>query len=124
MNLLGTCLHQGIGAPRNYTQAFSLFSRARDLGFEDAAGNLGVLYMNGDGVTRDTHKAVNLFAEGAQNGSPYCMFLLAKCLEFGTGMGANQFQAEAWYRKAAKGGNPMAVAWCNSNHLPVQKPSP
>ena len=34
MNLLGTCLHQGIGAPRNYTQAFSLFSRARDLGFD------------------------------------------------------------------------------------------
>jgi serine/threonine protein kinase/TPR repeat protein len=96
MNLLGTCYHQGIGGQKNYDEAFKLFSRARDLGFEDAAGNLGVLYMNGDGVARDPHKAVNLFDEGAQNGSPYCMYLLAKCLEFGTGINANQFQAEAW----------------------------
>ena len=120
MNLLGTCMHQGLGVPRNYDQAFKLFSRARDLGFEDAAGNLGVLYMNGDGVTRDPRKAVNLFDEGAQKGSPYCMFLLAKCLESGTGINANQFEAEAWYRKAAAGGNPMAVQWCNANHVPVR----
>jgi len=125
MNLLGTCFHQGTGGhPRDYDQAFKLFSRAHELGFEDAAGNLGVLYMNGDGVYRDPHKAVNLFDEGAQNGSFYCMFLLAKCLEFGTGISANQFEAEAWYRKAAAGGNPMAIAWCNSNHMAVQKPSP
>jgi serine/threonine protein kinase len=121
MNLLGTCFHQGIGGPKNYDAAFKLFSQARDLGFEDAVGNLGVLYMNGDGVPRDPHKAVNLFGEGAQNGSAYCMYLLAKCLEFGTGINANPFQAEAWYRKAATGGNPMAVEWCNSNHIAVER---
>jgi serine/threonine protein kinase/TPR repeat protein len=124
MNLLGTCYHQGIGGTKNYEEAFKLFTRAHDLGFEDAAGNLGVLYMNGDGVLRNPRKAVNLFDEGAQNGSPYCMFLLAKCLESGTGINANRFQAEAWYRKAAAAGNPMAIEWCNSNHIPVQNPSP
>jgi serine/threonine protein kinase/TPR repeat protein len=124
MNLLGTCFHQGVGGPKNYAGAFKLFSQARDLGFQDAAGNLGVLYMNGDGVPRDSHKAVNLFAEGAQNGSPYCMYLLAKCLEYGTGINANQFQAEAWYCKAAAGGNPMALDWCKSNRITVEKPSP
>jgi serine/threonine protein kinase len=124
MNLLGTCFHQGIGGPADYGQAFKLFSRAHDLGFEDAAGNLGVLYMNGDGIPRDPRKAVNLFDEGAQSGSPYCMYLLAKCLEFGTGINANQLQAGSWYRKAAAGGNPMALDWCKKNHLSVPKPSP
>jgi TPR repeat protein len=80
--------------------------------------------MNGDGVPRDPHKAVNLFGEGAQNGSPYCMYLLAKCLESGTGISANPFQAEAWYRKAAAGGNPMAIEWCTRNHIAVEKLSP
>ena len=56
------------------------------------------------------------------------MFLLAKCLESGTGITANRFQAEAWYRKAAVAGNPMALDWCTANHIPVQRstasPSP
>jgi TPR repeat protein len=124
MNLLGTCYHQGLGTPRNYQEALKLFTQAHDLGFEDAAGNLGVLYINGDGVPRDAQKAVSLFAEGAQRGSAYCMYLLARCLESGTGINGNPFQAEAWYRKAAAAGNPMAIAWCNSNHVPISRPSP
>ena len=124
MNLLGTCYHQGTAGQKNYDEALKLFTRAHDLGYMDAAGNLGVLYMNGDGVARDEQKAVNLFDEGAQGGSPYCMFLLAKCLEIGTGINANPFQAEVWYRKAAAGGNPMALQWCNDNHIPIAKPTP
>ena len=124
MNLLGTCFHQGIGGTKDYAEAFKLFSRARDLGFEDAAGNLGVLYMNGDGVPRDPHKGVNLFVEGAQNGSPYCMYLLARCLEFGTGITADQAEAQGWYRKAAAGGNPMAIAWCKGNGVPAGNAAP
>jgi TPR repeat protein len=77
--------------------------------------------MNGDGVPRDARKAVSLFGEGAQNGSPYCMYLLAQALEAGTGTSANPSQAEAWYRKAAVGGNPMAAAWCRSRHLAVER---
>ncbi|MGA3172167.1 MAG: protein kinase [Chthoniobacteraceae bacterium] len=115
MNILGTCLDQGIGGPRNYDEAFKLFSQAHDMGSEDAAGNLGVLYMNGDGVARDPQKAVNLFDEGARHGDGYCMYQLAKCLEYGVGTAANPFEAEAWYRKAAAAGNPMAIRWCEEN---------
>jgi serine/threonine protein kinase/TPR repeat protein len=122
MNTLGTCYHRGAGVTQNFTQAFNLFSRAHDAGFEDAAGNLGVLYMNGDGVAQDPPKAVDLFDEGAQAGSAYCMYQLARCLQFGTGITKNILQAGEWYRKAALGGNPMALQWCRDNHVALQKP--
>ncbi len=119
MNLLGTCFHQGIGVAKNYDEAFQLFSQAQALKFDDAVGNVGVLYINGDGVKPDARKAVELFQQGARDGNAYCMFLLARCLEIGTGTEQNGLAAETWYRKSAEAGNPRALEWCRKNNLQI-----
>lgn len=123
-NFLGYCLDHGIGVPRDDAQAFQLFSDAHNLGFADAAANLGVLYMNGDGVERDPKKAFDLFTEGAQNGSAFSMAQLARCYDLGLGVDPNWISAGLWYRKAALAGDPMAIQWCNDNHIQLQKPAP
>jgi len=79
--------------------------------------------MNGDGVPQDSHKGVDLFVEGAQEGSAYAMYLLAKCLETGDGVSQNPSEAQDWYRKTAAAGEPMAIAWCKSHAVSVSAAS-
>lgn len=118
MNRLGMCFHRGIGTAKNFGEAFRLFSGASEVGFDDATGNLGVLYINGDGVKKDEGKAVDLFQQGARRGNAYCMFLLARCHELGSGTPRNQLAAEGWYKKSAEAGNPRAQEWCRRNRVP------
>src|SRR5207302_7791427 len=111
--------HQGLGTAKNFDEAFRLFSQAADLHFYDALGNLGVLYINGEGVKQDPFKAVELFQQGSARGNAYCMYLYARCLESGAGAQPNRLAAESWYKKSAEAGNARALDWCKKNGVPV-----
>ncbi len=103
----------------NSAESLRLYSRAAELGNLDSLGNLGVLYINGEGVPKDQVKAANLFREGADKGSPLCMYFYAMCLEGGVGVTANRPSAVDWYLRAAKAGNASAADWCRRNSVTV-----
>lgn len=65
----GYCLWQGLGTPRDSTEAKSFFAYARDLEGGEAAYNLAMLYLHGDGVTRDYKKALEYMKLSAEEGS-------------------------------------------------------
>jgi TPR repeat protein len=87
------------------------------MGSLSAQGNLGVLYINGEGVPRDDKKAAELFRDGALKGNASCMFYYAMCLEGGRGVKTDEEEAKEWYVKAAKAGDRRAVEWCRKNDV-------
>ena len=121
MNLLGDVYRRGIPGliEPNLAESLRLFSQAKERGFLDAQGNLGVLYMNGQGVPKDEKMAVELFRDGAEKNNPPCMFFYAMCLEGGVTVPKNPAQARAWYVKAAQAGNKPAMEWCKKNNIPL-----
>ncbi|HEU4679820.1 MAG TPA: Sel1-like repeat-containing protein kinase family protein, partial [Terrimicrobiaceae bacterium] len=124
MNLLGDIYRRGIpGLADPYlSESVRLFSRARELGFLDSQGNLGVLYIYGQGVPKDERKAFALFQDGAEKGNALCMFFYAMCFEGGVGVPRDREAARKWYVRAAQGGNKTALDWCKKNNIPLATP--
>ncbi|MGE0386975.1 MAG: tetratricopeptide repeat protein, partial [Gammaproteobacteria bacterium] len=54
----------------DYPAAAAFFSRRARLGDPESTNNLGVMYLNGQGVARDFAKAMALFSEAAAKGLP------------------------------------------------------
>ncbi len=124
MNLLGDLYRKGVPEliKPNFDESVRLFSQAKDLGFLDAQGNLGVLYIYGQGVPKDEMKAVALFKDGAEKGNALCMYFYAMCFDGGVGIDKDRDSARVWYLRAAKGGNRTAIDWCKKNNIPLASP--
>ena len=124
MNLLGDIYRKGVPGviEPDFAESVRLFSRAQELGFLDAQGNLGVLYIYGQGVSKDEDKAFGLFRDGAEKGNPLCMFFYAMCFEGGVGVEKDREAAREWYVRAAQGGNKTALDWCKKNNIPLASP--
>lgn len=121
MNILGGLNRNGLGdiVKTNPAEAFRLYSRAVDMGYLDAQGNLGVLYVQGEGVPKDEKKAVELFKDGADKKNAVCQFFYAMCLEGGVGLPKDVEAAKKYYILAALGGNRAAIEWCRKNNVPL-----
>ena len=121
MNLLGDIYRKGVPGviESNFSESVKLFSQSQELGFLDAQGNLGVLYIYGQGVPKDERKAFALFQDGAEKGNPLCMFFYAMCFEGGVGVDKDWKAARSWYVRAAQGGNRTAIEWCKKNNIPL-----
>ena len=124
MNLLGDLYRKGVPGliKPNFDESVRLFSQAKDLGFLDAQGNLGVLYIYGQGVPKDEMKAAALFKDGAEKGNALCMYFYAMCFDGGVGIDKDRESARVWYLRAAKGGNRTAIDWCKKNNIPLATP--
>ena len=55
----GYCLWKGLGRAYNPKEAKSYFAFARDLDGGEACYNLAMMYMHGEGVSRDYKKALH-----------------------------------------------------------------
>jgi serine/threonine protein kinase/TPR repeat protein len=124
MNLLGDIYRKGVPGliEPDFAESVQLFSRAQELGFLDAQGNLGVLYIYGQGVPKNEHKAFALFRDGAEKGNALCMLFYAMCFEGGVGVEKDREAARQWYVRAAQGGNKTALDWCKKNNIPLASP--
>jgi serine/threonine protein kinase len=124
MNLLGDLYRKGVPGimKPNFDESVRLFSQAKELGFLDAQGNLGVLYIYGQGIPKDEMKAVALFRDGAEKGNPLCMYFYAMCFDGGVGIEKDPESARSWYVRAAQGGNRTAIDWCKKNNIPLASP--
>jgi TPR repeat protein len=67
--------------------------------------NLGLLYINGQGVPQDHTKAIFFFRKAAEGNDSNAQYNLGWAYESGTGVDRNIPEAVRWYRKAAAGGS-------------------
>lgn len=121
MNKLGDLYKKGIPGilEPDFGEAFRLFSSAKDLGFDDALGNLGVLYIRGEGVEKNEKQGLELIQEGVRRGNGTCKFLFAMCLEEGlAGVPIDKAVARAMFIQAAAAGSAPAQRWCREKNIP------
>jgi serine/threonine protein kinase/TPR repeat protein len=116
MDLLGSYYRK----LRQFDQARKYYEDAAAAGYPLSLSNLGVLYMNGEGVQRSPEVAANLFKQGAEKGDPTGMFFYAGCLEDGLGLPKDTKAAAEWFRRSAHAGNPRAIEWCRVNGVPYR----
>ena len=79
----------------------------------DARGqfSLGLLYENGDGVTRDYTKARQWYEKAAAQGDAKAQLYLGLQSSFGQGVPMDVVEAYMWYSLAAENGNPHAPGY-------------
>jgi TPR repeat protein len=116
MDLLGTHYRR----LRQFDRARKYYEDAAAAGYALSLSNLGVLYMNGEGVQRSPEVAANLFKQGAEKGDPSGMFFYASCLQDGLGLPKDPKAAADWFRRSARAGNPRAIEWCRQNGVPYK----
>jgi serine/threonine protein kinase/TPR repeat protein len=116
MDLLGTYFRK----LRQFERARKSYEDAAAAGYALSLSNLGVLYMNGEGVKRSPEVAADLFKQGAEKGDATGMFYYAGCLEEGLGVQKDPKAAVEWFKRAAHAGNPRAIEWCRVNGVPYK----
>jgi len=105
---------------RQFDRARKYYEDAAAAGYALSLSNLGVLYMNGEGVHRSPEVAANLFRQGAEKGDLSGMFFYASCLLDGLGVPKDSKAATDWFRRSARAGNSRAIEWCRQNGVPYK----
>jgi TPR repeat protein len=103
--MFGKCFHYGReSAPKNLTQAVYWYVKAADQGYAQAQFNLGVLYEDGRGVTKDYVEAAKLYLLAAQEGLDEAQFRLGRLFYNGRGVPEDIEKAGYWFNLASKRG--------------------
>ena len=84
------------------------YRKAADQKLADAENNLGMLYLEGKGVTRDLREAFQLFERAAGQNDSWGLNNLGGMYEMGWGTPADRDKALELYRKALAAGNDAA----------------
>lgn len=96
---------------RDYKKAAELWLRAAQLGHWKAALNLAGLYESGQGVERDTEKAVLIVEDLMRKGVPAAFDQMGTYHDSGIGVRSSVDRAYAFWQLAAEMGNPAAQAY-------------
>jgi TPR repeat protein/predicted aspartyl protease len=94
----------------DYATALRLWRDLAEQGLAGAQSNLGLMYRDGRGVTRDDAEAVSWFRKSAEQGDAAGQSNLGKMYEEGRGVAKDETEAAKWYRKAADQGYAAAEA--------------
>jgi len=89
--------------PRQQT-AGELFQKSADQGYGSAQNNLGVVYENGQGVSKDLGRAAELYQKAADQGNASAQKNLGVLYENGQGVPKDLGRAAELYQKAADQG--------------------
>jgi TPR repeat protein len=99
---MGLCHSDGT-LDKNESAAVSYFEAAARQGHAEAQCQLGIKYMNGEGVVKDEAKGAAWLRKSAEQGSSNAQALLSICYQMGKGVEQNQAEADKWKRKANEG---------------------
>src|SRR3989344_3134348 len=92
----------------NYPDAILWLGKAAEKGNANAQYNLGGMYANGKGVTKDEAEAVRWYRKAAEQGLALAQNDLGFMYEKGQGVIKDEAEGVRWYRKAAEQGNANA----------------
>jgi len=101
LNSKGTACYR----EKRYEEAARLFEGAAKMGSAHGAYNLGLCYMNGNGVSQNTEEALRWYQVAAEAGHAVAQFKLGHAHYTGKGAVIDGTRAVAWFRKAAQNGS-------------------
>lgn len=113
-----------LSAAGQVDEAFKVTKQGADAGDAFAMNNLGVMYEQGQGVTRSDFEAVRWYQAASDAGSSVAMVNLGWMYESGKGVGQSDEEAARWYRAAADAGNGRGagnLGWMYENGRGVAK---
>ena len=87
---------------------------ATEQGNADAQYNLGMKYLNGEGVPRDYPEAVNLFQLAAMQGDARAQFELGAMYRWGKGVEYSDVSAHVWWNIAGVKGHKKAKKYLDT----------
>ncbi|WP_228530404.1 tetratricopeptide repeat protein [Tamlana sp. I1] len=93
----------------NMPLAFKEFLESAKAGHIYGQYNLGLMYEQGLGTTKNAKEAVYWYTESAEQGNSAAQFNLGVCYENGIGTAVDFEKTNAWYRKASIQGDGLAV---------------
>ena len=96
------------GVEVNYELARKYYEQAVSLNNPKAMNNLANMYVNGEGVAKDIHKAIELYKKAADLGNVIAMNNLADKYYYGNYIAEDNAEAMNWYKKAAEQSNAYA----------------
>ncbi len=88
---------------KQYKKALEAYQKGVDKGDDNAMIQLGVLYMNGEGVAKDYHKAFKYFEKASLKGNVTGLVELGLMYENGWGVKQDYAKAMEYYQKGKKG---------------------
>jgi TPR repeat protein len=102
---------EGIAAyqANNMPLAYREFRAAAEEGHSDSQFNVGLMFEQGIGVSKDEKEAIVWYRKAAMQGNVHAQYNLAVLYENGRGTEVDFVQANEWYRKAAAHGDPLAI---------------
>lgn len=105
------CLLQGMRCFRagDAAAAARFFEKAADRNSPDAAYNLGLMLLAGQGVDKDETRGFELLHRAAEAGQKEARLQLAACYRAGRGTAADTARAETLYTELAEEGNNEAM---------------
>jgi acyl carrier protein len=88
----------------NYTEAAKWYRKAAEQGDATAQCQLGSLYQEGMGVSKDYNEALKWYRKAAAQGFATAQYETGNMYNFGTGVPTDRVEAFKWYKKAAEQG--------------------
>jgi TPR repeat protein len=96
---------------KNYEEAVKWYRKSAEREYALAQGKLGLMYVNGYGVTQDYEEALKWYRKSAEQGNADAQYILGIAYQNGYGVTQDYEEAVNWYRKSAEQGN--AYGQCN-----------
>ena len=93
----------------NMPLAFKEFLAAAKEGHADSQFNVGVMYEQGNGVSKNEQEAFFWYNKSASQGNAGAQFYLGVLYENGRGTKIDFVKANEWYRKASVQGDGLAI---------------
>lgn len=93
----------------NLPLAYEEFLTAANDGHADSQFNVGLMYEQGIGVSKDEMEAIEWYTKSALQDNSAAQFNLGVLYENGRGTRIDYSKANKWYRKASVQGDPLAI---------------
>ncbi|QCX38351.1 sel1 repeat family protein [Aureibaculum algae] len=105
-NFTSGCNHYfGKETPVDFNKALNYFEKSANKGHSGALHNLGIMYLNGQGVTKNNELSIEYFKNAANEGYVDSMFTLGKIYSGGTLTNKDNKKAMLYFQMACDKGD-------------------